>query len=81
MADNLARHGQPYFNLNERVMAGSSPLWLLLLTPLAMLFGEHLPSAVAILNALLLGATALAWGILTAKVATKNSSIMAKFAA
>jgi hypothetical protein len=29
LARNLAFHGEPYFNLGERVMSGSSPLWML----------------------------------------------------
>jgi len=40
IARNLAFAGQPYFNLGERVMGDSSPVWLLLIASLFKLFGR-----------------------------------------
>jgi len=37
IAEHLAVHNQPYFNLNEPVMGSSSPLWTVLLAAIAFL--------------------------------------------
>ena len=47
LARHLAFHGEPYFNLGERVMSGSSPLWMLLLAAGFRVSG-HASVAVAI---------------------------------
>ena len=40
LARNLAIFGEPYFNLGERVMSGSSPLWLLWLAAVIRVTGH-----------------------------------------
>jgi len=40
LARNLAFHGEPFFNHGERVMSGSSPLWLLWLASIFRVTGQ-----------------------------------------
>jgi hypothetical protein len=60
IAENLARHGQPYFNLGERIMSTSSPVWTCVLAALSTLW-VALPLTVALLNSVLTIAGAVAW--------------------
>jgi hypothetical protein len=46
IARNLAFAGQPFFNLGERVMSGSSPLWMVLVAALFRVAGRPSPSLV-----------------------------------
>ena len=50
IARNLAAHGQPYFNLGARVMADSSPLWMVLVAGLFKILPGSGPSSVAALE-------------------------------
>ncbi len=56
IARNLLRTGHAWFNLDERVMATSSPLWTLLI---ALLHLPGQPSALPVLEAVLLWASAV----------------------
>ena len=60
IAENLATHSQPYFNLGEQVMVTSSFVWTWVL---ALLFLLHLsvPSSVSILNAAIMVGGACLW--------------------
>jgi len=50
IAENLLKHGQPYFNIGEPVMASSSSGWTLTLYLIFLVFGVNL-KAVALFNA------------------------------
>ena len=50
IARNLAVHAQPFFNLGERVMADSSPLWMVLIAGLFKILPGSGPSSVAVLE-------------------------------
>src|SRR5512133_1972289 len=63
IARNLAETGQPYFNVGERVMGSSSPLWTVLLAAGLKLVGS--PGFVALLEAAsVVAAAVLAWRFL-----------------
>ena len=67
VARNFWLHGEPYFNLGERVMASTSPLWIILTSPFAAL-GDAQPIAVAVLNALVLVGAAITWSAVYEKL-------------
>jgi len=50
IARNLAFQGVPFFNPAERVMGGSSPLWLLIVAGLFRVIGHPAPAAVIALE-------------------------------
>ena len=52
IAANLLRHGEPYYNLGQAVLATSSPLWTVLLAPLSAIPSGPL-LLVAVVNATL----------------------------
>jgi hypothetical protein len=56
LARNLAFHGEPFFNLGERVMSGSSPLWLLWLASIFRVTGQPSPVAAIITEMLVMAA-------------------------
>jgi hypothetical protein len=51
ISENLASHGQPFYNIGEKVMATSSPVWTYLLS-LFSSFNFNLPIATAVINPL-----------------------------
>ncbi|HEY1580738.1 MAG TPA: hypothetical protein VGF82_27040 [Terracidiphilus sp.] len=61
IASHLATTGHAWFNSGERVMAGSSPLWIVVVALCVRLFGES-PLIFPVLNAVLL---ALVWALLS----------------
>lgn len=56
LARNLAFQGEPYFNLGERVMSGSSPLWLLGLSAIFGFTGHASYSAATMTECLVIAA-------------------------
>jgi hypothetical protein len=60
IAENLAQMGQPYFNIGERIMATSSPVWTYLLASLSKL-GLALPQSVAVINPIITMAGVVVW--------------------
>lgn len=63
VARHLWQFGLPYFNLDSAVMASTSPVWILITAPLSALkIGQ--PTAVAILNSVLISLAACMWGTL-----------------
>jgi len=64
IAENLTQANQPFYNIGERVMATSSPVWTYLLS-IINLTGLSLPLAIAVINPLLLVLGGVFWvGIL-----------------
>jgi len=71
IAHNMIRTGHPYFNLGERVMVTSSPVWTLLLVLNELVFGAR--NILWMWNALFVGVAAtaaywLAWSQLSVLV-------------
>lgn len=73
IAENFARHGAPYFNTAEAVMATSSPVWTCVLALFA-LTSFSLPTLTAFINAVFTGLGSLVWSALLEQIVTTKMS-------
>jgi hypothetical protein len=73
IARHLAFDGVPYFNVHERVMGGSSPLWLLLVSGLFRVAGSPEPLLVVALECAVVSGLWLAVDLWLADVSGRRS--------